>query len=196
MRPFGIDVVSAGTLGLPEPPEDAPDFFGNARIKALASATASGLPSLSDDSGFCVAALDGAPGVMSARWAGPEKDFSRAMADVHAKMGDATAPRAGDETGPLAGGKTDPRAGGATDTRAWFIAALCLAWPDGHTETFLGRIDGTVVWPPRGAHGFGYDPMLLPAGGTQTFGEMDPDAKHAISHRARAFAQIISACFG
>ncbi len=204
MRPFGIDVVSAGTLGLPEPPEDAPDFFGNARIKALASATASGLPALSDDSGFCVAALDGAPGVMSARWAGPEKDFSRAMADVQAKMGDATAPRAGDETGPLAGGKIDPRAGGATvpladgetDTRAWFIAALCLAWPDGHTETFLGRIDGTVVWPPRGALGFGYDPMFLPAGGTQTFGEMDPDAKHAISHRARAFAQIIAACFG
>ena len=220
LRPFAIDVVSAGALGLPEPPEDAPDFFGNARIKALASATASGLPALSDDSGFCVAALDGAPGVMSARWAGPEKDFSRAMADVQAKMGDATAPRAGDETDPLAGGKTDPRAVGATDpraggvtdpraggatvpladgetdTRAWFIAALCLAWPDGHTETFLGRIDGTVVWPPRGAHGFGYDPMFLPAGGSQTFGEMDPDAKHAISHRARAFAQIIAACFG
>ncbi len=172
LRPFGIDVVSAGALGLPEPPEDAPDFFGNARIKALASATASGLPALSDDSGFCVAALDGAPGVHSAIWAGPEKDFSRAMADVHAKMGD------------------------VADMRAWFIAALCLAWPDGHTETFLGRIDGTVVWPPRGAHGFGYDPMFLPAGGSQTFGEMDPDAKHAISHRARAFAQIIAACFG
>lgn len=180
LRPFAIDVVSAGALGLPEPPEDAPDFFGNARIKALASATASGLPALSDDSGFCVAALDGAPGVMSARWAGPEKDFSRAMADVHAKMGEAAA----------------PGAGGATDPRAWFIAALCLAWPDGHTETFLGRIDGTVVWPPRGAHGFGYDPMFLPAGGTQTFGEMDPAAKHALSHRARAFAQIIAACFG
>ncbi len=188
LRPFAIDVVSAGALGLPEPPEDAPDFFGNARIKALASATASGLPALSDDSGFCVAALDGAPGVMSARWAGPEKDFSRAMADVHAKMGDATALRAGGETGP--------RAGGATDPRAWFIAALCLAWPDGHTETFLGRIDGAVVWPPRGAHGFGYDPMFLPAGATQTFGEMDPAAKHALSHRARAFAQIIAACFG
>jgi len=188
LRPFAIDVVSAGALGLPEPPEDAPDFFGNARIKALASATASGLPALSDDSGFCVAALDGAPGVMSARWAGPEKDFSRAMADVHAKMGDTAAPGAG--------GATVPRAGGATDPRAWFIAALCLAWPDGHTETFLGRIDGAVVWPPRGPHGFGYDPMFLPAGGTQTFGEMDPAAKHALSHRARAFAQIIAACFG
>ena len=196
LRPFAIDVVSAGALGLPEPPEDAPDFFGNARIKALASATASGLPALSDDSGFCVAALDGAPGADSAIWAGPEKDFSRAMADVHAKMSDAAAPLAGGETGPPAGGKTDPPAGGATDTRAWFIAALCLAWPDGHTETFLGRIDGTVVWPPRGAHGFGYDPMFLPAGGTQTFGEMDPAAKHALSHRARAFAQIIAACFG
>ena len=188
LRPFGIDVVSAGAMGLPEPPEDAPDFFGNARIKALASATASGLPALSDDSGFCVAALDGAPGVHSAIWAGPKKDFSRAMADVHAKMGVAA--------DPGAGGSTDSRAGGATDTRAWFVAALCLAWPDGHTETFLGRIDGTVVWPPRGAHGFGYDPMFLPAGGTQTFGEMDPDAKHAISHRARAFAQIIAACIG
>ncbi len=171
LRPFGIDVVSAGALGLPSPPEDEPDFFGNARIKALAAATASLLPALSDDSGFCVAALDGAPGVHSAIWAGPDKDFSRAMADVHAKMGN------------------------ATDTRAWFITALCLAWPDGHTETFLGRIEGTAVWPPRGEHGFGYDPMFVPAGGTQTFGEMDPEAKHAVSHRARAFAQIIAACF-
>ena len=172
LRPLGIDVVSAGALGLPEPVEDAPDFAGNARIKALAAATATGLPALSDDSGFCVAALDGAPGVLSARWAGPSKDFSQAMALVQERIG------------------TNP------DQRAWFVAALCLAWPDGHTETFLGRIDGTVVWPPRGAHGFGYDPMFLPANGTITFGEMDQDDKHAISHRARAFAQVLAACFG
>ncbi len=172
LRPHGIDVVSAGALGLPEPVEDAPDFAGNARIKALAAAAATNLPALSDDSGFCVAALDGAPGVLSARWAGPSKDFSQAMALVHERIG------------------ANP------DRRAWFVAALCLAWPDGHTETFLGRVDGTVVWPPRGEKGFGYDPMFLPAGGTITFGEMDPDEKHAISHRARAFAQVLAACFG
>jgi XTP/dITP diphosphohydrolase len=172
LRPQGVDVVSAGALGLPEPVEDAPDFAGNARIKALAAATASGLPALSDDSGFCVAALGGDPGVLSARWAGPEKDFAMAMAAVRSRLGD------------------------AADRRAWFIAALCLAWPDGHTETFLGRVDGTVVWPPRGDKGFGYDPMFLPAGGTLTFGEMDPEAKHAVSHRARAFAQVLASCFG
>ncbi len=172
LRPLGIDVVSAGALGLPEPAEDAPDFAGNARIKALAAATATGLPALSDDSGFCVAALDGAPGVLSARWAGPSKDFSQAMALVHTRMGT------------------------SDDRRAWFVAALCIAWPDGHTETFLGRIDGTVVWPPRGDKGFGYDPMFLPSGGSATFGEMDPEHKHAMSHRARAFAQVLAACFG
>ncbi|MDB5401291.1 MAG: XTP/dITP diphosphohydrolase [Acetobacteraceae bacterium] len=171
LRPLGIAVVSAGALGLPEPEEDAPDFAGNARIKAVAAATASGLPALSDDSGFCVAALGGAPGVLSARWAGPAKDFAVAMASVHERMGD------------------NP------DRRAWFIAALCLAWPDGHTETFLGRIDGAVVWPPRGDRGFGYDPMFVPAGAQQTFGEMDADAKHAVSHRARAFAQVLTSCF-
>jgi XTP/dITP diphosphohydrolase len=172
LRPLGIEVVSAGALGLPEPEEDAPDFAGNARIKALAAATATGLPALSDDSGFCVAALDGAPGVYSARWAGPAKDFGQAMATVHERIGD------------------NP------DRRAWFIAALCLAWPDGHTETFLGRIDGAVVWPPRGDKGFGYDPMFVPAGSGQTFGEIEPDQKHAVSHRARAFAQLLVACFG
>jgi XTP/dITP diphosphohydrolase len=171
LRPHGVAVVSAGALGLPEPVEDAPDFAGNARIKAVAAATASGLPALSDDSGFCVAALGGDPGVFSARWAGPSKDFAFAMSEVHKRMGQ------------------------ADDRRAWFIAALCLAWPDGHTETFLGRVDGTVVWPPRGTLGFGYDPMFLPAGGTETFGEMAPDAKHAVSHRARAFAQVTAACF-
>lgn len=172
LRPLGIAVVSAGELGLPEPEENAPDFAGNARIKAVAAASASGLPALSDDSGFCVAALNGAPGVLSARWAGPAKDFAAAMALVNQKRG------------------ADP------DERAWFIAALCLAWPDGHTETFLGRIDGTLTWPPRGDRGFGYDPMFIPAGAQQTFGEIEADQKHAISHRARAFAQLLASCFG
>jgi XTP/dITP diphosphohydrolase len=171
LRPHGVAVVSAATLGLPEPAEDAPDFAGNARIKAVAAATATGLPALSDDSGFCVAALDGAPGVHSARWAGPSKDFAAAMATVHERIGD------------------------NQDRRAWFIAALCLAGPDGHTETFLGRIDGAVVWPPRGDKGFGYDPMFVPTGDQQTFGEMEPDEKHAVSHRARAFIQVLTSCF-
>ena len=172
LRPLGVEVVSAGDLGLPEPEENAPDFAGNARIKALAAATASGLPALSDDSGFCVAALNGAPGVHSARWAGPDKDFAQAMATVQERIG------------------ANP------DRRAWFIAALCLAWPDGHTETFLGRVDGAVVWPPRGDRGFGYDPIFVPAGGERTFGEVDPAEKHAVSHRARAFAQVLTSCFG
>jgi XTP/dITP diphosphohydrolase len=171
VRPHGIEVVSAAALGLPEPVEDAPDFAGNARIKAVAASVATGLPALSDDSGFCVAALDGAPGVFSARWAGASKDFAAAMATVHERIG------------------ADP------DRRAWFIAAMCLAWPDGYTDTFLGRIDGVVVWPPRGERGFGYDPMFVPAGGQQTFGEMDPEEKHAVSHRARAFAQVLTSCF-
>lgn len=172
LRPHGFAVVSAGALGLPEPVEDAPDFIGNARIKALAAAQASGLPALADDSGFCVAALDGRPGVFSARWAGPGKDFGAAMARVNAELGE------------------------ARDRRAWFIAALCLAWPDLHTETFEGRVDGTAIWPPRGTRGFGYDPMFLPDGASETFGEMAPEAKHAVSHRARAFAQLLDACIG
>jgi XTP/dITP diphosphohydrolase len=170
VRPLGLEAVSAGALGLPEPVEDAPDFVGNARIKALAAARASGLPALADDSGFCVAALDGRPGVQSARWAGPEKDFAAAMARVNREVGE------------------NP------DRRAWFIAALCLGWPDGHTETFVGRVDGTAVWPPRGVLGFGYDPMFAPDGAIVTFGEMEPEAKHAVSHRARAFAQLVAAC--
>jgi XTP/dITP diphosphohydrolase len=170
LRPLAVTVVSAGDLGLPEPSEDAPDFVGNARIKALAAARASGLPALADDSGFCVAALNGAPGVYSARWAGAAKDFAAAMARVHHEMDV------------------------ATDRRAWFVAALCLAWPDEHTETFVGRVDGTAIWPPRGDKGFGYDPMFLPGGATKTFGELDPAEKHAASHRARAFVQFIAAC--
>lgn len=172
LRPLAVTAVSAGDLGLPEPPEDAPDFVGNARIKALAAARASGLPALADDSGFCVAALNGAPGVYSARWAGAAKDFAGAMARVHHEM-DA-----------------------ATDSRAWFVAALCLAWPDEHTETFVGRVDGTAIWPPRGDKGFGYDPMFLPSGAIRTFGELDPGEKHAVSHRARAFGQFKAARLG
>jgi XTP/dITP diphosphohydrolase len=171
LQPHGVSVISAGALGLPEPVEDAPDFFGNARIKALASAQTSGLPALADDSGFCVAALRGAPGVHSARWAGDAKDFAAAMARVNREMA------------------------AAEDRRAWFVAALCLAWPDGHTETFVGRVDGTATWPPRGDKGFGYDPMFVPADAAVTFGEMDAADKHAVSHRARAFAQMLAACF-
>ncbi len=170
LRPHGITAISASSLGLPEPEEDAPDFVGNARIKALASTAASGLPALADDSGFCVAALNGAPGVYSARWAGPAKDFSQAMQRVNREVAD------------------------AQDRRAWFVAALCLAWPDGHTETFVGRVDGRATWPPRGTRGFGYDPMFIPAGTAATFGEMDSAEKHTLSHRARAFAQMIRAC--
>jgi XTP/dITP diphosphohydrolase len=170
LQPYAVAVVSAAELGLAEPAEDAPDFAGNARIKALAATRASGLPALADDSGFCVAALRGAPGAHSARWAGPSKDFAAAMARVHRETGD------------------------ASDRRAWFVAALCLAWPDGHTETFVGRVDGAAIWPPRGDNGFGYDPMFLPSGDTRTFGELDPAEKHTVSHRARAFAQFLIAC--
>ena len=172
LAPFGIEVISAGALGLPEPDETEDSFEGNAKIKALAAATAANLPALSDDSGFCVSALGGAPGVVSALWAGPGKDFTPAMDRVHREMED------------------NP------DHRAWFIAVLCLAWPDGHTACFEGRVDGTTVWPPRGAKGFGYDPMFLPDGGTLTYGEMDQTEKHATSHRARAFAMLVAACFG
>jgi XTP/dITP diphosphohydrolase len=171
LRPFGLDVVSAGELGLPEPEETETTFIGNARLKAVAAATAANLPALSDDSGLEVAALGGAPGIYSARWAGPTKDFAIAMQRVHDEL--ASKGAWGGE-GPVAN----------------FTAALCLAWPDGTAEAFEGKVFGRLVWPPRGSRGFGYDPMFLPDGGSQTFGEMDPDAKHAVSHRARAFALL------
>lgn len=170
LAPYGLDCVSAGALGLAEPEEPAPDFTGNARIKALAAARAAGLPALADDSGFCVAALGGAPGVHSARWAGPGRDFAPAMARVQREVG------------------------AAQDHRAWFVSVLCLASPEGQAECFEGRIDGTVSFPPHGKHGFGYDPIFVPEGGTQTFGEMEHEAKEAISHRARAFARFAAAC--
>lgn len=175
IRPYGLDAVSAGALAIREPEETEATFAGNARLKALHSAQASGLPALSDDSGLAVDALDGAPGVHSARWAGPSKDFTHAMQRVR----DAVAGRGGWTPSPPA---------------AHFDCALCLAWPDGRTEMFEGRVHGTLVWPPRGARGFGYDPMFLPAGEALTFGEMAPDAKHAISHRARAFRLFVKAC--
>jgi non-canonical purine NTP pyrophosphatase (RdgB/HAM1 family) len=172
LEPWDIHVVSAGELGLPEPEETEPSFSGNARLKAEAAALASGLPALSDDSGFCVSALGGAPGIYSARWAGAAKDFYAAMERVHAE------------------------AGAAADDAAWFISALCLAWPDGHYEIFEGRVDGRRVWPPQGKKGFGYDPMFLPEGEQETYGEMDQARKHATSHRARAFAALVRGCLG
>jgi XTP/dITP diphosphohydrolase len=170
LAPYGIGTVSAGTLGLPEPEETAEDFEGNARLKALAAARGAGLPALADDSGFCVAALRGAPGVVSARWAGPGRDFSVAMARVEREMG------------------------AATDRHAWFVSVLCVAMPDGEAACFTGRVDGTVSFPPRGTNGFGYDPMFVPGGHHRTFGEMLPMEKEAISHRTRAFQAFAAAC--
>ncbi|WP_353216464.1 RdgB/HAM1 family non-canonical purine NTP pyrophosphatase [Sandarakinorhabdus sp.] len=165
LGPHGLDVVSAGSLGLPEPDETEDSFIGNARLKALAAATASGLPAIADDSGLCVHALNGAPGIYSARWAGTTKDFAFAMARVNDELG----------------GK--PRT-------AHFICALCVAWPDGHTEEVEGRVDGTLVWPPRGGNGFGYDPMFLMDCASQTYGEMARADKEADNHRARAFRML------
>jgi len=173
--PYGLDVVSAGALGLPEPEETETTFAGNARLKAVAAATGSALPALSDDSGLEVEALGGQPGIYSARWAGPAKDFGLAMQRVRDEL-----ETAGAWTG--------------NGPRANFTCALSLAWPDGEAHIFEGKVFGRLVWPPRGTKGFGYDPMFLPDGETLTFGEMDPAAKHAISHRARAFALFVDAC--
>ena len=171
LQPWRVTVVSAGSLGLPEPEETGTTFVANAELKAHAAARASGLPALADDSGLEVAALGGAPGVYSARWGGPAKDFVQAMAEVERRMA------------------------GAADRSARFVCALTLAWPDGQAETFLGTVDGTLVFPPRGANGFGYDPIFLPLGADRTFAEMDPEAKHRISHRADSFRRLVAACF-
>ena len=168
--PFGMETLSAGDLGLIEPEEDGATFLANVRIKAHAAAQATKLPALADDSGLCVAALDGQPGIYSARWAGPRKDFRIAMERVQLALGD------------------------STDRRATFVCWLALAWPDGHEEVFEGLVRGTLTWPPRGDRGFGYDPVFIPEGHAITFGEMDPDAKHAISHRAVAFNKLVAAC--
>lgn len=171
LTPFAVGAVSAGALGLPEPEETGSTFRENAAIKALASAGAAGEPALSDDSGLAVAALGGQPGIHSARWGGPERDFTLAMRRVEDAL---------------------PR---DAAREAAFVCALALAWPDGHVEIFEGRVKGRVVWPPRGTRGFGYDPIFVPDGGDLTFGEMEPDAKHAISHRADAFDKLAAACF-
>ena len=176
IAPFGVDAVAAGALGVSEPEETETTFVGNARLKALHSALATGLPALSDDSGLEVEALLGAPGVYSARWAGPGKDFAIAMEKV-------------------AHGCSERKAWSESGPRANFMAALCLAWPDGTTRVFEGRVFGRLVWPARGTKGFGYDPMFLADGEIETFGEMQPERKHAISHRARAFKLFVAACF-
>jgi XTP/dITP diphosphohydrolase len=175
VAPFGLRVVSAAELSLPEPEEVGTTFIENAEIKAIAAAKRSRLPALADDSGLEVTALGGAPGIYSARWAGSAKDFGVAMQRVRDEL---AAVHAWQPPGPFAN----------------FTAALCLAWPDGEEAVFEGKVYGHLVWPPRGTRGFGYDPMFVPEGETLTFGEMEPDAKHAISHRARAFAQFAGAC--
>ena len=179
LAPLGIDVVSAGALGLPEPEETADSFVGNAELKALASAQASGLPAIADDSGIAVGALDGDPGIYSARWAGPEKDFSVAMTKVNDALG-----------------AVERHTGAPPSRRARFVCALTLAWPDGHVETVEGEVVGGLVWPPRGDGGFGYDPIFVPEGHALTFGEVSQDWKHSISHRANAFTKLLATVLG
>ena len=169
LAPYGIEAVSAGELGLGEPEETGSDFRSNAAIKATAAAQATKLPAFADDSGIVVDALDGAPGIHSARWAGPTKDFRIAMERVQRELGD------------------KPR-------RAHFVAVLALAWPDGEVALFRGEVEGQLTWPPRGERGFGYDPIFVPDGYDRTFAEIDA-AKHRISHRARAFEKLVTACF-
>ena len=173
LAPFEVETVSAGELGLDEPEETGASFRANAELKALAAARAANRPALADDSGLCVEALNGQPGIYSARWAGPQKDFDFAMEKVRLGLVEE----------------------GTLDTRAHFICGLALAWPDGHVEYFEGRVDGELVWPPRGQKGFGYDPMFLPNGQARTFGEMEPDEKTPLTHRADAFRQLVDACF-
>jgi XTP/dITP diphosphohydrolase len=184
LAPHGIEAMSAGELKLTEPDETGTSFRANARIKAEAAAHASGLPAFADDSGLVVDALGGAPGIHSARWAGPDKDFAGAMQLIDQRL--------------RANGALTPQS-----RTAHFVCALCVAWPDGHMEDFEARVDGTLVWPPRGTQGFGYDPMFLPDGFDRTFGEMDRLEKHGLpprgkglSHRARAFVMLEEACLG
>lgn len=182
LAPHGIEVVSAGALGLGEPEETGNDFRSNAAIKAIAAAQATKLPAFADDSGIVVDRLDGAPGIFSARWAGPGKDFAAAMAQIERLLQER--------------GATTP-----DKRKAHFVSALCVAWPDGHLEEVEARVDGTMVWPPRGTAGFGYDPMFLPDGYDRTFGEMTSIEKHGLpplglglSHRARAFVKLAEIC--
>ena len=179
LTPFGLEAVSAGELNLPEPEETGLTFMENAAIKALAAAKATGLPAIADDSGLCVAALGGEPGIYSARWAGPDKDFTRAMRQIEELL------QAKCVLSPA-------------QRQAWFISALTVAWPDGQMAEVEGRVDGQLVWPPRGNMGFGYDAMFLPEGETRTFGELTREEKHGLpplgrglSHRARAFIALV-----
>jgi XTP/dITP diphosphohydrolase len=182
LAPHGIEAVSAGELGLDEPEETGKTFMANARIKAIAAAKAANLPAFADDSGIVVDALDGAPGIYSARWAGPNKDFNDAMARIERLL---------QERGAITPEKRS----------AHFVSALCVAWPDDHLEEVEARVDGTLVWPPRGTAGFGYDPMFQPEGHLRTFGEMTSIEKHGLpphglglSHRARAFVKLAEIC--
>jgi XTP/dITP diphosphohydrolase len=169
LAPFAIEAVAAASLGIAEPEETGDSFEANATLKARAAVEASGLPALADDSGLVVPALGGAPGIYSARWAGAAKDFRIAMERVQRELGD-------------------------RDRSARFVAVLALGWPDGRMELFRGEVAGRLVWPPRGDRGFGYDPMFVPKGEGETFGEMEPAEKHKISHRARAFAALVQGC--
>lgn len=173
VAPYGIEVVSAGELGLPEPDETETTFAGNARLKAVAAAKASGLTALADDSGLEIAALGGEPGIDSALWGGPKRDFGLAMQRVHEALA----------------------AKGVQSSPANFTCALALATPDGGSQAFEGKVFGQVIWPPRGTRGFGYDPMFVADGYAETFGEMEPEVKDAISHRARAFEQMMLAAY-
>jgi XTP/dITP diphosphohydrolase len=175
LEPYGLEAVSAEAFGLEEPEETEPTFEGNAKLKALVATKGASLPALADDSGLEVDGLDGAPGIYSARWAGEDRDFSIAMQRVHAEL-----KARGAWAGPA--------------PRANFTSVLCLAWPDGTTELFEGKVYGHLVWPPRGTNGFGYDPIFVADGQTLTFGEMEPANKYAISHRTRAFDVFKRAC--
>jgi XTP/dITP diphosphohydrolase len=182
LAPYGVEAVSAAELGLDEPDETGETFAANARIKAVAAAKSSQLPAFADDSGLAVDALDGAPGIFSARWAGPTKDFTVAMTRIERLLQER--------------GATQP-----SQRKAHFVSALCVAWPDGHLEEVEARADGTLVWPPRGTAGFGYDPMFMPDGHARTFGEMTSIEKHGLpplglglSHRARAFVKLAEIC--
>ena len=182
LLPYGVEAVSAGQLGLAEPEETGDSFRANAQIKAMAAARAARLPAFADDSGLAVDALDGAPGIYSARWAGEKKDFNAAMTRIERLLAERGATT-------------------AEQRKAHFVSALCVAWPDGHLEEVEARVDGTLVWPPRGTAGFGYDPMFLPDGHTRTFGEMTSMEKHGLpplglglSHRARAFVKLAEMC--
>ncbi len=166
-----VKLLGAGDIGLAEPEETGSTYAANAMLKARAAVAASGKPALADDSGISVSALGGDPGIFSARWAGPDRDFGMAMQKVQDALGD------------------NP------DRRATFVSMLALAWPDGHVELFKGTVDGTLIWPPRGTNGFGYDPMFVPDGYTQTFGEMTPEEKEKLSHRARSMKLLLDACF-